>query len=119
MFNTMIKYPPPTINTSCWLYQGYTQQQWLKVMLRKWREQVVSAYPGQLVKASEQFGQRHDQLLGRALRRQAGEAFNVCKQYAAGEAILVGSKGEGEGHQNRQRGKERQRRKRIRSINTV
>lgn len=43
----------------------------------------VSAHRGQLVKAGEQFIQRHDQLLGRALRSQAGEAFNVRKQYAA------------------------------------
>lgn len=50
-------------------------------------QQVVSAHRGQLVEASEQLVQRHDQLLGRALRRQAGEALNVCKQYAAGEAM--------------------------------
>ena len=43
------------------------------------------SHRGQLVKAGKQLVKRHDQLLGRALRRQAGEAFNVGKQYAAGQ----------------------------------
>lgn len=53
----------------------------------------VSAHRGQLVKAGEQLVQRHDQLLGCALRCQAGEALNVCKQYAEEEvmvAVVVG-----------------------------
>lgn len=50
----------------------------------------VSSHRGQLVKASEQLIQRHDQLLGRALRCQAGEALDVCKQYAAGDVVVGG-----------------------------
>lgn len=42
------------------------------------------SHRGQLVEAGEQLVQRHDQLLGRALRGQAGETLNVCKQDAAG-----------------------------------
>lgn len=49
----------------------------------------VSSHRGQFVKASKQFIQRHDQLLGRTLRCQAGEALNVCKQYTAGEVVVV------------------------------
>lgn len=41
-----------------------------------------SAHRGQLVKASKQFVQRHDQLLCRALRRQTGETLYVCEEYA-------------------------------------
>lgn len=53
----------------------------------------VSAHRGQLVKASEQLVQRHDQLLRRALRRQAGEALDVREQYAAGGAKVKEARG--------------------------
>lgn len=49
----------------------------------------VSAHRGQLVKAGEELVQRHDQLLGRALGCQAGEALDVCKQYAAGQVKVA------------------------------
>lgn len=64
----------------------------------KMAEAGVSAHRGQLVKAGEQLIQRHDQLLGCALRRKAGEALNVCKQYAARELMVVIGESEGEGN---------------------
>lgn len=60
------------------------KQQWFKLL--------EVAHRCQLVKASEQLVQRHDQLLGRTLRCQAGEAFNICKQYATGKVIVEVSK---------------------------
>lgn len=58
------------------------------------------AHRSQLVKAGKQLVQRHDQLLGRALRCQAGEALNVRKQYAAGEMMgMWGGKQRGEAEQ--------------------
>ncbi len=56
--------------------------------VQKWQQQLVSAHRSKLVEAGKQLVQRHDQLLGRALRRQAGEALNVCKQYAAGQVMV-------------------------------
>lgn len=67
----------------------------------------VSTHRGQLVKAGEQLIQRHDQLLGCALRRKAGEALDVCKQYAAIEVMVVIGESEGEGNQNRWRSKDK------------
>lgn len=43
----------------------------------------MRAHRGQLIKAGKELVQRHDQLLGRALRGQAGETFDISKQYAA------------------------------------
>lgn len=40
----------------------------------------TDTHPGQLVKASKELIEGHDQLLGRALGRQAGEALDICKQ---------------------------------------
>lgn len=48
------------------------------------------SHRGQLVEAGKQLVQGHDQLLGRALRCQAGEALDVGKQYAAGHEMLKG-----------------------------
>lgn len=79
---------------------------WLKVLPReRRRRRVVGAHRSQLVKAGEQLVQRHDQLLGRALRRQAGEALDVCKQYAAREVVEAGGEGVVEGHTNTRGGK--------------
>ena len=64
------------------------KQQWFKVVLLQWPRQAVGAHRGQLVEAGKQLVQCHDQLLRRALRRQAGEALDVCKQYAAGEVMV-------------------------------
>lgn len=78
------------------------------------------AHRSQLVKAGKQLVQRHDQLLGRALRCQAGEALNVRKQYAAGEVMGMWGGKQGEGKQNRQREREgKKRRHRMQSINMV
>lgn len=41
---------------------------------------MLSTYPSQFIKASKKLIKGHHQLLGRALRRQTGEALNVCKQ---------------------------------------
>lgn len=57
----------------------------------------MCAHRGQLIKASEELVQRHDQLLGRALRGQAGETFDISKQYAARKEAAVE---EGEGHRH-------------------
>lgn len=46
------------------------------------------SHPGQLVKTGKQLVQRHDQLLSRALRRQAGEALDVGKQNATGRVVV-------------------------------
>lgn len=78
------------------------------------------AHRSQLVKAGKQLIQRHDQLLGRALRCQAGEALNVRKQYAAGEMMGMWGGKQREGKQNRQRERKgRKRRHRMQSINMV
>lgn len=78
------------------------------------------AHRSQLVKPGKQLVQRHDQLLGRALRCQAGEALNVCKQYAAGEMMGMWGGKQREGKQNRQRERKgRKRRHRMQSINMV
>ena len=44
----------------------------------------MTSYRCQLVKAGEEFIESHHQLLRCALRRQAGETLDVCKQDAAG-----------------------------------
>lgn len=41
---------------------------------------MLSTYPSQFIKASKKLIKGHHQLLGRALRRQTGEALNVRKQ---------------------------------------
>lgn len=54
----------------------------------------MRAHRGQLIEAGEELVQCHDQLLGRALGGQAGEAFDVSKQNAErGEA--TGAEGRG------------------------
>lgn len=42
-----------------------------------------STHRSQLVKAGKELVERHHQLLGRALRGQAGEALDVCEEDAA------------------------------------
>lgn len=49
----------------------------------------MRAHRGQLIKASKELIECHDQLLGRALRRQAGETFDISKQYAEREEVVV------------------------------
>lgn len=58
----------------------------------------VGAHRGQLVKAGKQLIQRHDQLLGCALRCKAGETLDVCKQYAARESMVAIGESEGDGN---------------------
>lgn len=41
---------------------------------------MLSTYPSQFIKASKKLIKGHHKLLSRALRRQTGEALNVCKQ---------------------------------------
>lgn len=61
------------------------QTQYQTDLSQQAREVKVSqeSHRGQLIEASEQFIQRHDQLLSRALGCQAGESLDVCKQNAA------------------------------------
>lgn len=58
----------------------------------------MGAHRGQLIEASKELVQRHDQLLGCALRGQAGETLDISKQYAAREEGGGGGNEEGEKH---------------------
>lgn len=49
------------------------------------RETHEDPHRRQLVEAGEEFVEGHDQLLSRALRGQAGETLDVCKQNAEDE----------------------------------
>ena len=44
------------------------------------KDAVCASYRRQLVETGKEFIERHDQLLSCALRGQAGETLDVCKQ---------------------------------------